>query len=169
MTFRAAWKGLGIARAKPSPFYRRWWFRAPEVLAVLLIFGAANNFGDPSATPSSANQQSGAALGGATVAQAAPVSTPSLSTDQGWVLDSYRFQDHAFGDFGGTVRITNTNKDSQAAVFTVFILMKGHQVASLQGSANSAAGKTVTVQLTSLDKYRPGAYAIDFQTAVTRY
>ena len=169
MTFRAARKGLGVARAKPRPFYRRWWFRAPAVLAVLLIFGAANNFGDPSATPSSANQQSGAALGGTTVAQAAPVSTPTLSTDQGWVLDSYRFQDHAFGDFGGTVRITNTNKDSQAAVFTVFILMKGHQVASLQGSANSAAGKAVTVQLTSLDKYRPGAYAIDFQTAVTRY
>jgi|GEM_PF-2065575 len=169
MTFRAAWKGLGVARAKPRPFYRRWWFRAPEVLAVLLIFGAANNFGDPSTTPSSVNQQSGVALGGTTVAQAAPVTTPTVSSDQGWVLDSYRFQDRAFGDFGGTVRITNTNTDSQAAVFTVFILIKGHQIASLQGSANSAAGKTVTVQLTSLDKYKPGTYAIDFQTAVTHY
>ena len=161
---------LGFARTKPRPFYRRWWFRAPAVLAVLLIFGAANNFGDPSTTPSSAGQRSGAALGGTAMAQAAPASTPTLPTDQGWVLDSYRFQDRAFGDFGGTVRITNTNKAAQSAVFTVFVMAKGHVVASLQGSAdNAGAGKTVTVHLTSQDKYRPGSYAIDFQTAATHY
>jgi len=167
---RAALYALGIARTKPRPFYSRWWFRAPAVLAVLLIFGAANNFGDPSTTPSSAGQRSGAALGGTALAQAAPASTPTLPTDQGWVLDSYRLQDRAFGDFGGTVRTTNTNKAAQSAVFTVFVLVKGHVVARLQGSADSArAGKTVTVQLTSQDKYRPGNYAIDFQTAVTHY
>jgi len=140
------------------------------VLAVLLIFGAANNFGDPSTTPSSAGRRSGAALGGTALAQAAPASTPTLPTDQGWVLDSYRLQDRAFGDFGGTVRITNTNKAAQSAVFTIFVLVKGHVVARLQGSADSArAGKTVTLQLASQDKYRPGNFAIDFQTAVTHY
>jgi len=167
---RAALYALGIARTRPRPFYRRWWFRAPAVLAVLLIFGAANNFGDPSTTPSSAGPRSGAALGGTALAQAAPASTPTLPTDQGWVLDSYRLQDRAFGDFGGTVRITNTNKAAQSAVFTIFVLVKGHVVARLQGSADSArAGKTVTLQLTSQDKYRPGNFAIDFQTAVTHY
>jgi hypothetical protein len=167
---RAGLYALGIARTKPRPFYRRWWFRAPAVLAVLLIFGAANNFGDPSTTPSFAGQRSGAALGGAAVAQAAPASTPTLPTDQGWVLDSYRLQDRTFGDFGGVVQITNTNKAAQSAVFTIFVMAKGHVLASLQGSAdNAGAGKTVTVQLTSQDKYRPGNYAIDFQTAVTHY
>jgi len=167
---RAGLYALGFARTKPRPFYRRWWFRAPAVLAVLLIFGAANNFGDPSTTPSFAGQRSDAALGGAAVAQAAPASTPTLPTDQGWVLDSYRLQDRAFGDFGGTVRITNTNKAAQSAVFTIFVMAKGHVVASLQGSAdNAGAGKTVTVQLTSQDKYRLGSHTIDFQTAVTHY
>jgi hypothetical protein len=167
---RAALRCVGIARPKPKPFYRRWWFRAPAVLAVLLIFGAANNFGDPSTKASSTSHQSGAALGGTTSAQAAPASAPAKPSDQGWVLDSYRLQDHAFGDFGGTVRITNTNKAAQSAVFTIFVLVKGREVASLQGSADgAAAGKTVTVQLTSQDKYKPGTYTIDFQTAVTRY
>jgi hypothetical protein len=167
---RAAFRGIGIARPKPKPFYRRWWFRAPAVLAVLLIFGAANNFGDPSTKASSTSHQYGAALGGTTSAQAAPASAPAKPSDQGWVLDSYRLSDHARGDFGGTVRITNTNKGAQSAVFTVFVLVKGREVASLQGSADRApAGKTVTVHLTSQDKYKPGTYTIDFQSAVTRY
>lgn len=68
------------------------------------------------------------------------------------------------------MRITNTNKAAQSAVFTIFVLVKGHVVARLQGSADSArAGKTVTLQLTSQDKYMPGNFAIDFQTAVTHY
>ena len=166
----AALRCVGIARPKPKPFYTRWWFRAPAVLAVLLIFGAANNFGDPSTKASSTSHQSGAALGGTTSAQAAPASAPAKPSDQGWVLDSYRLSDHARGDFGGTVRITNTNKRAQSAVFTVFVLEKGREVASLQGSADrAAAGKTVTVHLTSQDKYKPGTYTIDFQSAVTRY
>lgn len=167
---RAGLYALGFARTKPRPFYRRWWFRAPAVLAVLLIFGAANNFGDPSTTPSFAGQRSGAALGGTAVAQAAPASTPTMPTDQGWVLDSYRLQDRALGDFGGPARIMNTNKTAQSAVFTIFVMAKGHVVATLQGSADKAgAGKTITLQLTSQDKYRPGNYAVDFQTAVTNY
>ncbi|NMM22045.1 MAG: hypothetical protein HHJ11_00855 [Phycicoccus sp.] len=167
---RAGLFALGTARTKPRPFYRRWWFRAPAVLAVLLIFGAANNFGDPSTTPSSAGQRSGPALGDTAVAQAAPTSAPTLPTDQGWVLDSYRLQDRALGDFGGTVRITNTNKAAQSAVFTIFVMAKGQVVASLQGSAdNAGAGKTVTVQLSSQDKYRSGSHTVDFQTAVTHY
>ena len=166
----AALRCVGIAGPKPKPFYTRWWFRAPAVLAVLLIFGAANNFGDPSTKASSTSHQSGAALGGTTSAQAAPASATAKPSDQGWVLDSYRLSDHARGDFGGTVRITNTNKDAQSAVFTVFVLVKGREVASLQGFADgAAAGKTVTVQLTSQDKYKPGTYTIDFQSAVTRY
>jgi hypothetical protein len=128
----AALRCVGIARPKPKPFYTRWWFRAPAVLAVLLIFGAANNFGDPPTKASSTRHQSGVALGGTTSAQAAPASAPVKPSDQGWVLDSYRLSDHARGDFGGTVRITNTNKGAQSAVFTVFVLVKGREVASLQ-------------------------------------
>jgi hypothetical protein len=143
---------------------------SPAVLAVLLIFGAANNFGDPPTKASSTSHQSGVALGGTTSAQAAPASAPVKPSDRGWVLDSYRLSDHARGDFGGTVRITNTNKAAQSAVFTVFVLVKGREVASLQGFADgAAAGKTVTVHLTSQDKYQPGTYTIDFQSAVTRY
>ena len=68
------------------------------------------------------------------------------------------------------MRITNTNKAAQSAVFTILMLVKGREVASLQGSVDSAApGRTVTVQLTSQDKYKSGTYAIDFQAAVTHY
>src|SRR5450756_411750 len=103
---RAALYALGIARTKPRPFYRRWWFRAPAVLAVLLIFGAATNFGAPSTTTSSTIHPV-AAPGGNTLSQAVQAPTPAQPIDQGWVLEGYRFDDHALGDFGAKARVTN--------------------------------------------------------------
>jgi hypothetical protein len=162
-------RGKRGGRPKARPFYRRWWFRAPAVLAVLLIFGAATNFGAPSTTTSSTIHPV-AAPGGNTLSQAVQASTPTLPTDQGWVLEGYRFDDHALGDFGAKARVTNTNNTAQSAVITITVLVKGHPVATLQGFVGKAAtGKVFTVQLTSRDKYEPGPYTIDFQTGVTQY
>jgi hypothetical protein len=79
-------------------------------------------------------------------------------------------RDSASDDLGGTVRITNTNHGEELAVFTILLRLKGHQVVTLQGSAdNAAAGKAISVQLSSYVKYKPAAYTTDFQTAVTNY
>lgn len=156
------------------PFFQRWLFRGAASLAVLLIFGAANNFGDPSTTTSSDIGRSVAGLGGAALAQAAPAgalaATPGKPTDQGFALDTYGFRSSANGDLGATARITNNNHGAESAVFTIFLVVKGHQVVTLQGTADSApAGKTISVQLASHDKYMPAAYTIVFQTDVTKY
>lgn len=157
----------GRPRARPP--YRRWWFRAPAVLVVLLIFGAATNFGAPSTTTSSTNHPV-AESGGNTLGQAVEAPAPAKPMDQGWVLDSYRFREHALGDFGATAQVMNTNNTPQSAVITITVLVRGHAVATLQGVADKAAtGRTVTVELTSRDKYEPGPYTIDFQTGVTEY
>ena len=139
------------------------------MLAVLLIFGAATNFGAPSTTTSSTIHPV-AAPGGNTLSQAVQAPTPAQPIDQGWVLEGYRFDDHALGDFGAKARVTNTNNTAQSAVITITVLVKGHPVATLQGFVGKAAtGKVFTVQLTSRDKYEPGPYTIDFQTGVTQY
>jgi hypothetical protein len=138
-----------------KPFYRRWWFRAPCVLMVLVVFGAADNFGDlSSAAPSSGPHSSFAAA-------------PALRTDKGWFLVSTRFPDHGIGDgdFGGTARITNTTMTSASGIFTITLLANGQTVASLQGSAHDVpVGRTVTVHLTSPDEFQPGPYTLHFQT-----
>jgi hypothetical protein len=137
-----------------KPFYRRWCFRAPSVLMVLVVFGAANNFGDPStASPPSTGNQS--------------VAAPAKRMDKGWFLDSSSFPGHGIGDgdFAGTTRITNTSKTTASASFTITLLVNGGTVASLGGSAHDVpAGKTVTVKLTSQDDYQAGPYTLDFQT-----
>jgi hypothetical protein len=156
-------------RPKAGPFYRRWWFRAPEVLLVLLIFGAATNFGAPPTTTPSTNHPV-AASGGNTLGQPAQAPATASPMDQGWVLDSYRLWELALGDFGATAQVMNTNNTAQSAVITISVLVRGHAVATLQGVADKApTGRTVTVQLTSRDKYEPGPYTIDFQTGVTQY
>ena len=140
--------------ATTKPLYGRWWFRAPAVVMVLVVFGAANNFGDPStASPPSAGSQSAAA--------------PAQRVDKGWFLDGSTFPGHGIGDgdFGGTARITNTSKTTASASFTITLLVNGRTVASLEGSAQTVpAGTTVTVKLTSEDEYQPGPYILDFQT-----
>lgn len=156
------------------PFFQRWLFRGTASLAVLLIFGAANNFGDPSTTGSSAIRRSVAGLAGAGLAQAAPAGALAAPrgkpTDQGFALDTYRFKNSASGDLGATARITNTNHGAESAVFTISLVVKGHQVVTLQGTADSAAaGTTISVQLDSHVKYKPAAYTIVFQTDVTKY
>ena len=141
--------------AKTKPFYRRFWFRAPSVLMVLVVLGAADNFGEPSTAAPSSGHRSSAAL------------TPAKRADKGWFLERASFPDHSVGDgdFVGTVFLTNANQSTVSASFTLTVLANGQTVASLQGSANNVpAGKTVTVQLTSQDEYQPGPYALDFRT-----
>ena len=142
--------------ANSKPFYRRWWFRAPSVLMVLAVFGAADNFGDPStaAPPSTGNQS-------------ATAPAPPQRSDKGWFLDSTSFPGHGVGDgdFGGTARITNTNRTTASASFTLTVLVNGQTVASLDGYAHGVSpGEAVTVKLTSQDEYQPGPYTLDFQT-----
>lgn len=127
--------------ATTKPFYRRWWFRAPSVLMVLVVFGAANNCGDPSTASPPIGNQSAAA--------------PAKRMDKGWFLDSSSFPGHGIGDgdFSGTARITNTSRTTASASFTITLHVNGGTVASLGGSAhNVPAGKTVTVKLTSQDE-----------------
>jgi hypothetical protein len=141
--------------AATKPFYRRWWFRGPCVLMVLVVFGSADNFGDlSSAAPSSGPHSAFAAA-------------PAIRADKGWFLVSTHLPDHGIGDgdFGGMARITNTTRAAASAIFTITLLVHGRTVASLQGSAqNVPVGKTVTVQLTSQDEFQPGPYTLDFQT-----
>ena len=151
--------GNGVARSRPKAFYGRRWFRAPAVLMVLVIFGAADNFGDPSTAAPSPSHQSTAAN--------APV--PAKPTDKGWALKSIRFPAHGIGDgnddFAGTARITNTNKTAASAIFTITVLTGSQTVASLHGYANNiSAGKTITVPMISQDDYEPGPYSVVFQT-----
>lgn len=151
--------GIGVARLRAKPSYGRWWFRAPAVLMVLVIFGAADNFGDPSTAAPSTSRQS-------TAAKAPLEAKPA---DKGWVLESIRFPAHGIGDgnddFAGTARITNTNKTAASAIFTITVLMSGLTVASLPGFATDvSAGKTVTVSLISQDDYQPGPFTVVFQT-----
>jgi hypothetical protein len=137
-------------------------------LVVLLIFGAASNFGAPSTTTSSSHPVAESA--GNSLGQGAQAPAPARPMDQGWVLDSYRFREHALGDFAATAQVMNTNNTAQSAVITITVLVSGHPVAILQGVVDKAAtGRTVTVELTSQDKYLPGPYTIDFQTGVTEY
>jgi len=92
----------------------------------------------------------------------------SKPNDKGWVLQSYATKDDGLGSFGGTARITNSNGKAMSATFTLTLAKSGTQVASLMGSADGvAAGKTVTVQLISQDKYKAGKYASDFQVDVS--
>jgi len=98
-----------------KPFYRRWWFRGPSVLMVLVLFGAADNFGDlSSAAPSSGPHSSLAAA-------------PAVRADKGWFLVSTRFPDHGIGDgdFSGTARITNITKTQASGIFTITLLANG--------------------------------------------
>ena len=140
--------------ATTKPFYRRWWFRLPSVLMVLIVFGSADNFGDQStAAPPSAGNQFAAA--------------PANRVDKGWSFEHSSFPGHGVGDgdFGGTARITNANKTTASGSFTITLLVSGRTVASLNGSAqNVPAGGTVTVKLISQDEYQPGPYTLDFQT-----
>ena len=138
-----------------KPFYRRWWFRAPSVLMVLVIFGAADNFGDPSIAAPSTDPKSAAAL------------APAKRADKGWFLEGTHFPDHGIGDgdFGGSARLTNTTRTTASASFTITLLVKGQTVASLQGTAyNVPAGKSVLVHLVSQDEYQSGPYTLVFQT-----
>lgn len=93
---------------------------------------------------------------------------PTKPNDKGWVVQGLLTKDDGVGDFGGTARITNTNSDTTTATFTFTLARGGKQIATLQGSANAvSAGKTVTVDLISQDKYSTGTYTYDFQTDVS--
>ena len=152
--------GIGVARSRPKASYGRWWFRVPAVLMVLVIFGAADNFGDLSTAAPSTSHHSSAA---------ANALVPAKPSDKGWVLERIRFPAHGIGDgnddFAGAARITNTNKIASSAIFTITVLTDGQTVASLDGYANNvSAGKTVSVPMISHDDYQPGPFTVVFQT-----
>jgi hypothetical protein len=93
---------------------------------------------------------------------------PNKPNDKGWIVQAILTRDDGLGNFGGTARITNANDGSRTATFTFTLVRAGKQIATLQGSAQDvAAGKTVTVDLISQDKFSHGAYIWDFQTDVS--
>ena len=143
---------MGARRNKP--FFQRWWFRTPTALMVLVVLGAADNFGDPSSAAPSAGDHS------------VVLPAPDTRTDKGWLLDAFSHPENGLnGDFGGSALVRNTGRTAASAVFTITVLVKGKPVANLQGSAqNVPVGKTVSVQLTSHDDYAPGPFTLDFRT-----
>lgn len=176
------------AAAKAYGKSQRNWFARHKILTaigalfIIGVIGTAagggsktnTSAGDPLATTSDAATTQPTAEAPAPVAtSAAPAAAavpakPSKPNDKGWVLESFQARNDGVGDFGGTARITNTNSEATTATFTITLARGGQQIASLQGSAQSvAAGKTVTVQLISQDKYSAGAYKSDFQTDVS--
>ena len=93
--------------------------------------------------------------------------SPATSTsDKGWsvVAGSLLTHDDGTGDFGGTVRLTNTNTSSMSASFSFTLFRGSTQIAILEGSAQGASpNQTVTVQLISQDPYSAGSYTWFFQ------
>lgn len=166
---------------------RKSWFLRHKILTTLLglfllgvVISATSSGGtsttaststatDPLATAAPAAPTADAPTPEATTA--APASPPADAgkpNDKGWVLQSFQTADDGVGDFGGTARITNTNDAEKTATFTITLARSGAQVGSLQGSAQQvAAGKTVTVQLISQDKYSAGMVTSDFQTDIS--
>jgi cell division septation protein DedD len=105
---------------------------------------------------------------------AAPVTPPkaqvaSNPTDKGWVVQSLTVKkEDITEDYIGSARITNTNRSSKSAGFTITLFRNGRQLAVLQGTVlDVAAGKTVTVDLLSNDRYSVGSYKYDFQVDVS--
>jgi hypothetical protein len=100
-------------------------------------------------------------------APAAPrrAAAPAGLNDKGWVVQSLTVKRDFVGEFTGTARMTNTNDSSKSASFTITVLRGGQQIGELAGVTDDvAAGKTVTVDLVSQDRYSAGSYTYDFQT-----
>jgi len=159
--------------------------RIALALGVILLFGiiiAASSGSKSTPTPATATDPLTTTAPAAPVSESpapapvptaqAPVAAPPADAgkpnDKGWVLQSFQPANDGLGDFGGTARITNTNDSEKTATFTITLARSGTQVGSLQGSAQQvAAGKTVTVQLISQDKYSADPVTSDFQTDIS--
>jgi hypothetical protein len=91
--------------------------------------------------------------------------TDGLLSDKGWALIDQKISKASYDTtYTGSMRVKNENADASTQTFTLTILKNGKSVGALQGSANEvAAGKTVTVQLISTDKYVKGPYTVEFQ------
>lgn len=169
----------------PPQAPKRSWFARHKILtaalAVFALFVVAGVAGSGKKANTSASDPLTSATPAATSAPVSPAAAPSSAAaspaaaaapavsskpnDKGWVVQSLMTADDGVGDFGGTARITNTNDSAKTAVFTFTLARAGQQIASLQGSAQQvSAGKTVTVQLISQEKYSAGKYTWDFQT-----
>lgn len=169
-------------RKAMRPWYRKKRFMAPIPLLLVVLAAAAAGSGsssstnhsvvvasDPLVTPSPMDTPSPVVTVAPPVAtKAAPPPAPTKPNDKGWVLQSFITRDDGVGDFGGVARITNTHDAATSATFTITLSRSGTVLATLQGVVNQvAAGKTVSVDLISEDKYTPGAYTSDFQTDIS--
>jgi hypothetical protein len=131
---------------------------------------ANTNAADPAATaskPSTPKTTATHSIAPKAVAPAAPkkAAVPVKPNDKGWVVQALTVQRDFVGEFTGTARITNTNDTSKSASFTFTLFRNGHQIGVLEGVSDDAtAGKTVTVDLVSQDKFSPGGYTYDFQS-----
>ncbi len=95
---------------------------------------------------------------------------PAGQSDKGWTVvpGSVLTMDDGTGDFGGTVRIMNTNDSAMTGVFILTLFRGPDQIATMQGSAQGvSAGQTVTVQMVSTNPYSAAPYTSTFQTDVS--
>jgi hypothetical protein len=135
--------------------------------------GPGQQAGKPPATKShgSSPSQQAAAPTSHSAAPVAPhnVATPSKPNDKGWVVQSLTVKkEYVTNDFTGSARITNTNTASKSGGFTITLFRHGRQLGVFEGTAlDVAAGKTVTVELISNDRYTPGAFSYDFQADIS--
>jgi hypothetical protein len=84
------------------------------------------------------------------------------------VLQSFRWNCDVLGQLSGRARITNTNGSAKTGTFTISLFKAGSEVGSLEGAASGTdSGKTVTVDLISMDPCLKGTYKYDFQTDIS--
>ena len=97
----------------------------------------------------------------------APPAPPTAQTSKGWSEDSVDFSADFFNEFKAVARLTNRNRTTQSAGFTITVFQGNRVVATLLGSADAVPpGETVTVTFFSSDAYTT---AIDRQVFQTDY
>lgn len=131
---------------------------------VLLLAGCAASAGsasDPTGSVRTTRSAAQPAVAPKTSTRPAPSASKVLEAD-GWQVAGNSLKS-SLGNWGGTIRITNTADHVRSALITVTILPPDGEdpVATLSGAVNHVgAGKTATTNLISADAYRSMKYRL---------
>jgi len=175
------WQDPAPPAPPKQPLYNKWWFIALVAVVVLGIVAAAvidsmseddaartptNSTAVSSAPPSSSVSEPTPTPSSAPTADPTPPAGGVL-TDGGWTLESVQLSDNGLGNFGGTMRVVNSEGETRNGVFTLTLFLDGEVVGTAGGAvAQVEAGSTATVQLVSLDPYVEGDLTYDFQSEI---
>lgn len=183
-----SWEGTPQPGRQPRPplppkknFFTRWWFIAILALVVIVVIAAiaaAANKTVGSTVAAEATTEAAEIPENDATSAAAPT-TPAPETpaetgtttppedalsDGGWTLESVQLSE-SLGNFGGTMRVINTDGATRTGFFTLTLLLNGDVVGTALGIANDVeAGSTSTVLLLSGDPFVAGDLTYEFQT-----